>query len=88
MEKIYTIVGVFEDIGEPTRIKLVGSYRSLESAVKALDNHIRGIFGKIVPEDELDEFISSKYGADYSWFYDDDNGLITMFQIDRTTLND
>lgn len=57
MEKIYTIVGAYEDIGEPSKFDVIGNYRSIDNAKKAMDDHIRSIFSKVVPEDELDEFI-------------------------------
>ena len=88
MEKIYTIVGAFEDIGEPSRFDVIGSYRSLDKAEKAMYEHIKLIFSKIIPEDELNEFINCQYCPDGSWFYDDDNGLITIFNVVETTLND
>lgn len=88
MEKIYTIVGAYEDIGEPSKFDVIGNYRSIDNAKKAMDDHIRSIFSKVVPEDELDEFINCQYCPDDTWFYDDDNGLITIFKVIETTLND
>lgn len=88
MEKIYTIIAVLEDICEPTKIHIIGSYHSLDNAKKAMDDHIKNEFSKIVPEVELDDFIKDGYQTNDRWVYDDDNGLIAYYDVFETTLND
>lgn len=89
METIYTIVGILENIGEPTLVHLIGSYHSLESARNGLETHIKDTFKSIIPEDELEIFIEDGYTSKNKWGYADyDNDIVSIFEIIQCELKD